>query len=273
MRRVASYCFLFSLLVSGTACRDSLSTSPTDAVPSPATMSGSAASPTPDLEGFTCESLEEVRVRFNDPGFIRGNEVALYAAFLGAPPGDKFLRIYWDHVNKPTKFEIVDTQAGEVRRDNDELFDIEETVEHTYEELSGPTERTVRVELIHEDGNTRLCARNRKITVRPASEVEVIYSFNGSRGGPFDVRTGPERTFGNGSGVASWTEDGVVVNLAGGFPPLVVCPSGLGLSSASHATSIASTVRKTDGNGIAYFTGGNSTLGGKNISNCRVYVN
>ena len=89
------------------------------------------------------------RVRFGDPGFIRRNEVALYAAFLGAPPGDKFLRIYWDHVNKPTEFQIVDTQAGEVRRDNDKLFDIEEIVEHTYEDLSGPTERTVRVELIH----------------------------------------------------------------------------------------------------------------------------
>ena len=66
-----------------------------------------------------------------------------------------------------TEFQIVDAQAGEVRRDNDELFDIEEIVEHTYEDLSGPTERTVRVELIHEDGNTRLCARNREITVSP----------------------------------------------------------------------------------------------------------
>ena len=133
-------------------------------------MSGSATSPTaPDLEGFTCESLEEVRVRFGDPGFIRGNEVALYAAFLGAPPGDKFLRIYWDHANKPAEFQIVDTQQGEVRRDNDELFDIEKIVEHSYEGLSGQTERTVRVELIHEEGNTRLCARNREITVSPPS--------------------------------------------------------------------------------------------------------
>ena len=106
-------------------------------------------------------------MRFGDPGYIRGNEVAVYAGFLGAPPGDKFLRIYWDHANKPAEFQIVDTEAGEVRRDNDELFDIEEIVEHTYEDLSGPTERTVRVELIHEDGNTRLCARNRNITVRP----------------------------------------------------------------------------------------------------------
>ena len=134
-----------------------MSTSPTDTAPSTVTLSGSATSPTaPDLEGFSCETLEEVRVRFGDPGYIRGNEVAVYAGFLGAPPGDKFLRIYWDHANKPAEFQIVDTEAGEVRRDNDELFDIEEIVEHTYEDLSGPTERTVRVELIHEDGNTRL---------------------------------------------------------------------------------------------------------------------
>ena len=110
MKRVASYCFLFSVLVTGTGCRDSISTSPTNVAPSTVTMSGSATSAAaPDLEGFTCENLEEVHVRFSDPGFVRGNEVAVYAAFLGAPPGDKFLRIYWDHANKPAEFQIVDT--------------------------------------------------------------------------------------------------------------------------------------------------------------------
>jgi hypothetical protein len=162
----------FLILIPWTACRDSLSTSPSDPTTNGSNPTdrpgGSESSPAAvDLTGFTCDDLEEVRVRFSDPGYIRGNEVAVYAAFLGAPPGDKFLRIYWDLENRPTNFQIFDTQEGEVRRDNDELFDIEELVEHTYDGLSRPTEFTVRVELVHEDGNTRLCARNRGITVQP----------------------------------------------------------------------------------------------------------
>ena len=47
----------------------------------------------------------------------------------------------------------------------------------------------------------------------------------------------------------------------------------LGLGNSSHATSIASTVQATDVNGLAYFTGGTSTIRGKNASNCRAYVN
>ena len=166
-------------------------------------------------------------MRFSDPGFIRRNEVALYAAFLGAPPGDKFLRIYWDHVNKPTEFQIVDTQAGEVRLDNDDLFDIEETVEHTYEGLSGPTERTVRVELIHEDGNTRLCARNRNITVRPppsSGPAPAVWVFANYSGTPtiFDTNT---RYNGTVNCVTTCADSGrtaigarFVCNLQGGTP-------------------------------------------------------
>jgi hypothetical protein len=40
-------------------------------------------------------------------------------------------------------------------------------VEHTYEGLTRPTELTVRVELVHEEGRTRLCARNRNISISP----------------------------------------------------------------------------------------------------------
>lgn len=168
MKRLALLFFLLvSVLVVGLACRDSVSTAPTDTMPSASLPS--VSSTVTDLDGFTCESLEEVRVRFSDPGYVRGNDVAVYAAFFGAPPGDKFLRIYWDYGNDPTEFQIVDTQAGEVRRDNDQLYDIERVVEHTYEGLSGQASKTVRVELVHEEGNTRLCGRNRDITVSSSS--------------------------------------------------------------------------------------------------------
>ena len=146
-------------------------------------------------------------------------------------------------------------------------------VEHTYEGLSGQTERTVRVELIHEDGNTRLCARNLHITVRPSAAPEsedpppVLFSFNGELSGPAGAKAEPEQLFwASGSGPTTVTEDGVKFTFSIN-DPVVVCPSGLGLAGAFHATSIASTVRATDSNGLAYFTGGTSTIGGENASN------
>ena len=167
-----SICLVLATSIVWLACSDTM-TNPSDMTGDSrqtSSTSNPASNPTTgtvDLANFTCDSFEEVRVRFSDPGYIRSNEVGLYAAFMGGPPGDKFLRIWWDHDNAPTASQIVDTQEGEVRRDNDQLFDVEALVEHTYSGLSGPTERNVRVELIAEEGNTRLCGRNRRITVAP----------------------------------------------------------------------------------------------------------
>jgi len=142
--------------------------SPSQASPlsTPQATTGDPTAPSssqPDIEPLTCDQLESVNVRFSDPGYVDGNRVGMYASFEGAPPGDKFLKIWWDYVNEPQKTEIVDTQAGEPRRDNDDIFDIYALVEHEYD-FTQNTEVTVRVELILED-TTRGCARNRSAVV------------------------------------------------------------------------------------------------------------
>ena len=145
------------------------SESPTSSTDVEAPESGKTTTQTDsgvDPQNFSCANVEEVHVRFGNPGHIEENHVAVYAGFIGAPPGDKFLKIWWDYDNKREKYQIVDTQAGEVRRDNDLLYDVEAIVEHTYEGLTGPREYNVRVELVLE-GGSRGCARNRKVTVTP----------------------------------------------------------------------------------------------------------
>jgi hypothetical protein len=158
--------FIATLVIWG-GCTDKSPTGPGEATRADlVTPSGSSTASLVDPQSFSCDDVQEVRVRFSSPGFVNGNEVAVYAAFIGAPPGDKFLRIWWDYQNNRETFQIVDTQAGEPQRDNDDLYDIETLVEHSYDAPRTPTDYTVRVELILE-GGTRGCARNRDITVTP----------------------------------------------------------------------------------------------------------
>ena len=131
-----------------------------------------------DVQPLTCDQLEKVSVRFSDPGFSDGNNVGMYVSYLGAPPGDKFLRIWWDYINDSHTTQIVDTQAGQVRRDDPNTYDIIELVEHEYD-LSGSTEITTRVELILE-GTTRGCARIRTVIAGEGGQTVIRRVVSGS---------------------------------------------------------------------------------------------
>lgn len=175
--RLACIGFVVALVPWG--CRDKTPTDMDESTIVAPITSNSAPTDSPiDPTTFSCSDVQEVRVRFSSPGFVRVNDVAVYASFIGAPPGDKFLRIWWDYEGDREEFEIVDTQAGQPQRDNDDLFDIEAIVEHTYEGLPRQKTFTVRVELILE-GGTRGCARNRDVTVDPPSSGgQACQAFN-----------------------------------------------------------------------------------------------
>ena len=106
----------------------------------------------------------------------------------------------------------MDTQEGEPQRNNDLLFDIEAVVEHAYADLSGPTERVVRVELVAEAGNTRLCGRNRTITVTPAPPE--IVELSADAGGPYATLLKQPVTF---NGLASTTPNPPIVSYVWDF--------------------------------------------------------
>jgi hypothetical protein len=180
-----------------------------------------------DPQNFSCANVEEVRVRFSDPGYIEENQVAVYAAFIGVPPGDKFLKIWWDYDNKREKYQIVDTQAGEVRRDNDLVYDVEAVVEHTYDGLTDPTEYNVRVELVLE-GGSRGCARNRNITVAPPSAQRLVLV------GHFAVSDGPH-----------WTTN----------PPTYSCRQACALLFGGAASNYRCSVNPTSITGTAWADG------------------
>jgi hypothetical protein len=162
-------------------CRDrtpSETTSPT----TPPVATGESAADQPasqeEIQALACDQLGDVRARFTDPGFVDGNRVGLYVVFEGAPPGDKFLKIWWDYTNLPGSVQRVDTEAVDTRRRSDSSFDVYALVEHEYA-FRRNTEVTVRVELVLE-GTTRGCARNRTTVVGPGGDTVLSRVVNGT---------------------------------------------------------------------------------------------
>jgi len=126
---------------------------------------GLAASATPEIfEEFNCRDLEEVHLRFSDPGYVRGSDVGLYASYAGVPAGEKLLRVWWDYANDPTLYHDWRLGEGDVRRDDPSLFDLDFLAEHAYPPVTEPVQRLVRAELILL-GKTGNCARNRLVTL------------------------------------------------------------------------------------------------------------
>ncbi len=122
-------------------------------------------------EEFNCTDVMDVHVRFSDPGYVAGTRAGLYASYEGVPAGDKVLRLWWDYDNDPTSFQNIHLGQGEVRRENDQLFDLEVLAEHLYAPPPTAQDRTVRAELIIL-GQTGNCARNRTITITPSASPD-----------------------------------------------------------------------------------------------------
>jgi len=119
------------------------------------------------LEEFNCGNLEDANVRFTAPGYVEGNRVGLFVKFEGVPPGEKILRVWWDHENDATRYQDIRLGEGEPRRDDPNRLDIETVVEHLYPPVAAPVTLQVRTELILA-GKTGNCARNRAVTLEPA---------------------------------------------------------------------------------------------------------
>jgi len=117
-------------------------------------------------EAFNCTHLIEWFVRFSSPGFKTANHVGIFYNYVGAPPGNKKLEIFWDEENAPTKVAYVPLGPGEVRGEDDALFDLSGVAEHVYPSVREPTRMRVRVNLIV-DGLTGNCATVRRVTVTP----------------------------------------------------------------------------------------------------------
>jgi hypothetical protein len=125
-------------------------------------------------EDFTCENVEEVRVRFSDPGYVDGLSVGLFLKFIGIPAGTKTIRIWWDYETSYDTYQDIPVGDGEVNPEDSGRFDVEFVAEHTY---GTPGEKQVRVELILQ-GQTGNCARNRDVFVT-AESFDHVASFGG----------------------------------------------------------------------------------------------
>ena len=115
---------------------------------------------------FSCDDIIEVRARFSDPGFVAGNVVGYYLAYLGVPAGNKNLEIQWDEGNasgKVDRFEL-----GEGRPRDDGLFDLTGVVGHEYPDVTGTETKKVRANLLLE-GREGRCSRVRDVTVDKGS--------------------------------------------------------------------------------------------------------
>lgn len=127
-----------------------------------------------DDEDFNCTNVEEVRVRFSDPGFVDRLNVGLFVKFIAIPDGTKTLRVWWDYDTAFDQYQDISVGDGDINPEDASRFDIEMVIEHAY--TSAGTKR-VRVELILED-ETGNCARNREVVVTPESFDHVV-TFGG----------------------------------------------------------------------------------------------
>jgi hypothetical protein len=150
---------------------------------------------------FGCDQLEEVRVRFSDPGFLDHLRVGLYVQYVGVPPGPKKLRIWWDYQNAFNAFQDIRIDDADLERiEGREVYG--RVIEHEYDPVADPTPRQVRAEL-YIGGFSGGCARNRDIVIRPAGPVvEEDSSHRPCGGGPCRVFVTSTRHEGNLGGVA-----------------------------------------------------------------------
>jgi hypothetical protein len=151
---------------------------------------------------FDCSQLEEVRVRFSDPGYLDHLRVGLYVQYVGVPPGPKKVRIWWDYQNAFGSFQDVRIDDADLERvEGRDVYG--RVIEHEYEEVSAATPRQVRAELMI-GGLSGGCARNRDIVVLPSGPVieEDSSSSSPCGGGPCRVFVTSTRHEGNLGGIA-----------------------------------------------------------------------
>jgi hypothetical protein len=121
-------------------------------------------------EEFSCQVVEEVRVRFSDPGYIKSSGVGMYLKYVGMPPGEKKLRVWWDVDNEPNHHRDTPIGVGDRNPVDPSRYDFEGLLEHTYKNPE-VKERKIRVELIL-IGKTGNCARNRNIVLGLPEQVD-----------------------------------------------------------------------------------------------------
>jgi len=149
---------------------------------------------------FDCSQLEEVRVRFSDPGFLDHLRVGLYVQYVGVPPGQKKLRLWWDYENAFDRFQDIRIDDSDLERImGREVYG--SVIEHQYEPVSASTRRKVRAEL-YLAGASGGCARNRDILIQPAGPVVEESAGGPCGGGPCRVFVTSTRHEGNLGGIA-----------------------------------------------------------------------
>ena len=194
--------FLASIVSFLSACGDRTPTGESAPLPSPsASASLQATEPhTSSTATFDCSQLEEVRVRFSDPGFLDHLRVGLYVQYVGVPPGQKKLRIWWDYENAFDRFQDIPIADSDVERImGREVYG--NVIEHDYGPVSVATPRKVRAEL-YLAGASGGCARNRDIVIRPAGPVLEEEPGLPCRGGPCRVFVTSTRHEANLGGIA-----------------------------------------------------------------------
>lgn len=111
---------------------------------------------------FNCDDVVEIRARFSDPGFVVGDVVGLFLAYLGVPPGEKTLEVDWGDG------QVDRVEIGEGRSNGEGLFDLQGVIGHQYLDLRGTEEKSVRANL-YVEGRDGSCSRVRAVTVSPGS--------------------------------------------------------------------------------------------------------
>jgi hypothetical protein len=111
---------------------------------------------------FSCDEVVEVRARFSDPGFVAGDVVGLYLAYLGVPAGEKTLQIDWGDGEADT------ARLGEGSPNGEGLFDLQGVVGHEYVGIQGTEAKSVRADMFI-DGRDGSCGRVRDVTVSQGS--------------------------------------------------------------------------------------------------------
>lgn len=200
MRRLTvSLLGLVALLLSGSCAEEGPLTSPDigSRAENPSEMpTGSGTPEVAPSASLDCNSLDERRVRFTDPGFVEGNRVGLYFLYSNVPSGASTLEIIWDEVDEGDRMERVALDDLVVRRNGTTSVDYRGIVEHTYVNVTRPVEKRVRVTL-RVEGYDNDCPTVRRVTVSPAASSDTSTSGSSTSitcrtiSGPLGSNTSP----------------------------------------------------------------------------------